>query len=205
MLGQVMLHTDHILLNAHYDSTDLCQVEKNYGKLSYICDLKNIPICADYYDLVFCSQTLEHVPDPNRVLAEIERVLKPGGHLWLTAPFYYEEHEVPYDYYRYTQFGLRYLIQNAGLQLVSIEWLEGYFGTLGYQLHEATKALPLSPKEFGYGFSGWLLVLPLGFIKLIFAVLALFFTWLDLRVKFVSRGHNKNYGLIAIKPLVKEK
>ncbi len=191
-------------VQAHYDSTDLCEVEKNYGTLSYICDLKNLPIRADYYDLVFCSQTLEHVTDPNMVLAEIKRVLKPGGLLWLTAPFYYEEHEVPYDYYRYTQFGLSYLIQNVGLQLESIEWLEGYFGTLGYQLQEAAKAIPLSLKELNYGFWGWLFILPFGVFKLIFAVSSLFFTWMDLRVRFVTRGHSKNYALVAVKPVVAE-
>jgi SAM-dependent methyltransferase len=189
---------------ANYDSTDLCEIEKNYGRLSYICDLKNLPIRADHYDLVFCSQTLEHVPDPQGVLTEFERVLKPGGHLWLTAPFYYEEHEVPYDFYRYTQFGLSHLVQNAGLQLESIEWLEGYFGTLAYQLQEAAKAMPLSLKEYGCGFWGWLFILPFTCFKLIFAMLSLFFTWLDLRIKFISRGHSKNYALIAVKVAGKE-
>jgi SAM-dependent methyltransferase len=187
---------------ARYHATDLRVVEKSYGQLSYICDLNNIPICSDYYDLVFCSQTLEHVPDPKTVIGELERVLKPGGHLWLTAPFYYEEHEAPYDYYRYTQFGLRYTIINAGFHLESIEWLEGYFGALAYQLKLAAKALPMSPKEFGSSFYGWLLFLPVGFIKIFFAILTIFFSWLDVRAKYVSRGHCKNYAAIAVKPFV---
>ena len=65
--------------HAHYDSTDLCEVEKVYGKLSFICDIKDLPVRADCYDMVFCSQALEHMPDPQSVIFEFGRVLKPGG------------------------------------------------------------------------------------------------------------------------------
>jgi len=182
-----------------YDATDLCQVEKSYGKLSYLCDLKNVPVPSNCYDLVFCSQTLEHVPDPIKVLDELGRVLKPGGHLWLTAPFFYEEHEAPFDYYRYTRFGLTQIIQNAGFSIESIEWLEGYFGTLAYQLKSAAKDLPMNPREYGPGPYGWLIIGPVGLLKIIFAVSGLFFMWLDMRSKHVSSGHCKNYAVIAVK------
>jgi SAM-dependent methyltransferase len=188
----------------HYDATDLHKVEKSYGKLSYICNLNKIPIRSEYYDLVFCSQTLEHVPDPSTVIAEVVRVLKPGGQLWLTVPFYYEEHETPFDYYRYTQFGLSYMITKAGINLVSTEWLEGYFWTFAYQLKLASTALPLSPRELGPGIWGWLLALPVGCVKLFCAIFSLFFTWLDMRTKYISSGHCKNYALVAIKPLKSE-
>jgi SAM-dependent methyltransferase len=186
-------------IRKRYHATDLGVVEKGYGQLSFICDLKEIPISRDCYDLVFCSQTLEHVPDPKMVISELERVLKPGGHLWLTAPLNYEEHEVPYDYYRYTQFGLKYILLEAGFQIELIEWLEGYFGAVAYQLKVAARALPMAPKELGFGNIGWLLVFPLGGIKILFAILSLFFTWLDLRAKFISRGYCKNYAVIAVK------
>ncbi len=190
--------------HARYDSTDLCQVDKIYGQISYICDLSNVPIQCDCYDLVFCSQTLEHVPNPKKVLAEFSRVLKPGGQLWLTAPFFFEEHEVPYDYYRYTQFGLTHLVQAAGFTIQSLEWLEGYFGTLAYQLKQAAKALPLRSRDYGAGFIGWLIVGPAGLLKVLFAGLSLVFTWLDTRTKYVSSGQCKNYAVIAVKAGSKE-
>ena len=185
--------------HVHYYATDLGQVEKSNGKLSYICDLNHIPVRSNCYDLVFCSQTLEHVPDPNKVIDELGRVLKPGGHLWLTAPFFYEEHEAPFDYYRFTQFGLSHIIQNAGLSIESTEWLEGYFGTLAYQLKSAAKALPMDPRVYGPGLYGWLIFGPVGLLKILFAVLSLFFTRLDMRSKYVSSGHCKNYAVIAVK------
>lgn len=184
---------------ACYEATDLCQVEKNYGMLSFVSNLENIPVRSDSYDLLFCSQTLEHIQNPNMVMNEFERVLKPGGFLWLTAPFYYEEHEIPYDYYRYTRYGLQHLVQQAGLTIESIEWLEGYFGTLAYQLKEAARALPVGPVEFKLGIIGWLIFVPIGIVKLSFAILSIIFTWIDMQSKYESKGHCKNYALIAFK------
>jgi SAM-dependent methyltransferase len=188
--------------HTRYDSTDLCRVEKVYGKLSFISDISKLPIHSDSYDLVFCSQTLEHMTDPLTVIKEISRVIKPGGQLWLTAPLYYTEHEIPFDYYRYTKYGLIYLFENAGLEIESIDWLEGYFGTLSYQLKEAAKSLPLIPGIYGKGIIGWLLVGFVGLVKGQFALLSVLFTRLDIRYKYISSGHNKNYAIIATKPVI---
>jgi SAM-dependent methyltransferase len=182
-----------------YDSTDFCQVEKQYSNISYICNLENISARSNTYDLVFCSQTLEHVPEPRIVLEEIHRVLKPSGQLWLTAPLFFPEHEIPYDFYRYTRFGLTHLLQAAGFEIKSIEWLEGYFGTFAYQLKEATKALPIKPEAYRLGLLGILIVCFIAPFKILLAVLSVFFTWLDIRTKYVTKGQCKNYAVVARK------
>jgi SAM-dependent methyltransferase len=182
-----------------YESTDICVLEKIYGNISFISDLRNLPILDDCYDLVFCSQTLEHVPEPQKVINELWRVLKPGGKLWLTAPFFFAEHEIPYDYFRYTQFGLIRLFQKSGFTIQSIEWLEGYFGTLAYQLREAAKSLPIRPSDLGPGIFSWLAIGIVGLSKLLFGTLTPFFTWLDMRFKYVTRGQCKNYAIIGVK------
>ncbi len=184
---------------AQYESTDICMVNKNYGKISYISDLNHIPVQSDCYDLVFCSQTLEHVPEPKKVISEIYRVLKPGGKLWLTAPFFFAEHGAPLDYYRYSQYGLRYILEGGGFEVERIEWLEGYFGTLSYQLKVAAKALPLKPGDFGPGLLSWIVIPLIGVLKGLFAILIPFFSWLDVRSKYVSKGQCKNYAIIALK------
>jgi SAM-dependent methyltransferase len=66
------------------------------------------------FDSVLCNQVLEHVFNPNEFLQEINRVLKPGGKLLLTVPFVWDEHEQPYDYARYSSFGLRALLEKGG-------------------------------------------------------------------------------------------
>ena len=102
-------------------------------------------------DDVLLTQVLEHLPDPARVLAELNRVMKPGGTLWLTAPLFYAEHERPYDYFRYTRYGLHRLLKQAGFRVREIEWLEGYFGTLAYQARMVSRQLPHTRADYGGG------------------------------------------------------
>lgn len=122
----------HLFGTMTYETTDFGKVEKTYGHLTYECDLASIPVESERYDLALLTQVLEHLPDPLAVLKELHRVLRPGHRLWLSQPFYYEEHEQPYDFYRYTQFGLRHLLQTARFRVEEMFWLEGYVGTLAY-------------------------------------------------------------------------
>lgn len=70
------------------------------------------------FDSVLCNQVLEHVFNPDEFLAQIARVLKPGAKLLLTVPFVWDEHEQPYDYARYSSFGLRALLEKQGLKII---------------------------------------------------------------------------------------
>jgi SAM-dependent methyltransferase len=79
-----------------------------------IADASRLPIASNAVDLVFCTQVLEHVPRPWILLAECHRVLKTGGWLVLSAPFYWPLHEEPHDYFRFTRHGLESLIADAG-------------------------------------------------------------------------------------------
>lgn len=184
-----------------YESTDLCLVPKAYAKLTFICDLARIPVKPDSYDLVLCSQTLEHVPDPKLLLGELYRVLKPGGKLWLSVPLFYEEHETPYDYYRFTRYGITYLLDQVSFQIESVSWLEGYYGTLAYQLKLGAKTLPLKPRDYGGSLGGVIIAFFALFIKLIFSGLSMLFTSLDLKTKYSGGGMCKNYAIVAQKQI----
>lgn len=89
-----------------------------------------IPLEAASVDSVLCTQVLEHVPHPWKALAEMHRVLKPGGMALITAPQMNELHEEPHDYFRYTPFGLRSLCEDAGFRVVEMDQRGGYFSTL---------------------------------------------------------------------------
>lgn len=84
-------------------------------------DGRSFPIVDGSVDSVLCSQVLEHVFEPAQFLAEIHRVLRPGGRLLLTVPFVWDEHEQPFDFARYTSFGLEYLMAKAGFRQLAHE------------------------------------------------------------------------------------
>jgi SAM-dependent methyltransferase len=79
-----------------------------------IGDASNIPLESNTVDIVFSTQVLEHVPEPQAMLKECYRVLKPGGFLILTCPFYWPLHEEPFDFYRFTKYGLENLLLHTG-------------------------------------------------------------------------------------------
>jgi ubiquinone/menaquinone biosynthesis C-methylase UbiE len=75
-----------------------------------ICDLNMFQ--EHSCDIVVMLEVLEHVKEPQRALDEIRRVLKPGGTLILSVPFIFPIHDEPYDFYRYTKYGLQYLLRD---------------------------------------------------------------------------------------------
>jgi SAM-dependent methyltransferase len=81
-------------------------------------DGKSFPFEDTSFDAVLCNQVLEHVFTPDDFLREISRVLRPKGRLLLTVPFVWDEHEQPYDYARYSSFGLSAILERSGFRVV---------------------------------------------------------------------------------------
>lgn len=94
----------------------------------------NLPFSPASFDTVLCTEVLEHVPEPLILMTELSRVLRPGGLLILTTPQTWGLHEVPHDYYRYTEYGLRYLARRAGLTVVSVIPTCGVWTTAGQRV-----------------------------------------------------------------------
>jgi SAM-dependent methyltransferase len=106
----------------------------NYRNLDIVGDLAHLPLVQGQFDAVLCTQVLEHVPEPSRVLAELHRVLKPGARLYLSAPQSWHQHQKPHDYYRFTSYGLRFLLGQAGFRIEQMRPMGGYFWFLAFQL-----------------------------------------------------------------------
>jgi ubiquinone/menaquinone biosynthesis C-methylase UbiE len=187
-----------LFAHARYETADFLAVKgKRYVQPDYVCDLAQIPVEDARFDHVVLTQVLEHIPEPARVLAELHRVLKPGGTLWLTAPFFYAEHERPYDYFRYTQFGLRHLLESVGFEVLELEWMEGYLGALSYQARLMSKSLPSSPEAYGGGVRGMALASAAKVSRRVGHHAADALAKLDLKYKLVGKGLPKNYQAVA--------
>ena len=98
---------------------------KEYGFRSYRAfDYPEFDICTvaplePRADLVFCEQVLEHTRDPWRAARNIRALLRPGGHAVISVPFMVRVHNEPGDYWRFTAAGLRILLEEAGLEVLS--------------------------------------------------------------------------------------
>lgn len=89
-----------------------------------------IPLADASFDAVVLTQVLEHVRRPAAVIAEIARVLRPGGRLLATVPFVWELHEEPHDYWRFTSYALASLLEDGGLDAIRIEPRSDSFSAL---------------------------------------------------------------------------
>lgn len=188
----------HLFAHCAYETADFEQVDKRYARSTYVCDLAQIPVPDGTFDAVVFNQVMEHLPEPLAALKELRRVLKPGGRMICTAPLFYEEHEQPYDFFRYTQFAWRRLMDTAGLRIDRLDWMEGYFGTVAYQLNTAARYLPKGRAMPGLaGWAAWPFLLA---CKALFRLLAPIFYRLDEHHRFTARGYPKNYIAIVSKP-----
>lgn len=94
--------------------------------LDYELDLAQPLFFGDNeFDTIILSDVLEHLPNPELVLHEIFRILAPNGKLIMNVPFYYWLHEEPHDYYRFTEFALKHLLQMTGFRLIQIDAIGG--------------------------------------------------------------------------------
>lgn len=92
---------------------------------------RRLPLQSGSFDTILSSQTLEHVPDPVFYLGECARLLAPGGRLILTAPMQWRHHEVPYDYLRFTRYGLARILEDQGFQVEDMASTGGAFALIG--------------------------------------------------------------------------
>lgn len=89
----------------------------NYSQVDQFYDGKTIPFANATFDSILCTEVLEHVFNIDVVLQEFNRVLKMNGKALITTPFMWEEHEMPYDFARYTTPALLFLYQKNGFKI----------------------------------------------------------------------------------------
>ena len=117
-------------------------IQDRYGDIDLLSDVQDMPeVESDSFDVVICTQVLEHLPAPGDALQEIRRVLKNDGILILSAPHLSMIHEAPHDYFRFTRFGLERLCRDDGLVPRRIEATGGIVAFLLHPLRAVLLSL----------------------------------------------------------------
>jgi SAM-dependent methyltransferase len=126
---------ENLFAVSEYVGLDMEQTGHDHrnSKVDVFYDGKHIPFPDESFDSLFCSEVLEHVFDPERMLPEIRRVLKRDATVLLTVPFCWNEHEVPFDYARYTTFGIKHLLEKHGFRVSEVR-RSGNFVQVNFQL-----------------------------------------------------------------------
>lgn len=90
-----------------------------------------IPVGDGEFDCALSTAALEHLAEPELALRECFRVLGPGGKAIYTVPLIWHIHSAPWDYYRFTRYGLEHLFEKVGFKVLKIEALSGFWVTIG--------------------------------------------------------------------------
>jgi SAM-dependent methyltransferase len=173
-----------------YIGCDIAQ--SDLKKVDVLCPANKIPLENSIFDTVFSTQTIEHVEDHQGLVNEAFRLVKPGGYFIVAGPFNWPLHEEPYDFFRFTKHGFKYIIEKAGFGMVETNPNGGMWATAGQSLmHAFTNS---KSKHFLVKVSRYL------FFKLrIYWLHNAFFSWLD-KVDY-NPVNTINYVIVAQKPL----
>jgi SAM-dependent methyltransferase len=139
--------------HCEYRTQDFTQLQPDqlrhggYAAIDYVCDAAAIPLPDASFDAVLCTEMLEHVPEPIRVIRELGRILKPQGLLILTAPLGSGIHQEPFHFYGgYTPYWYQRFLPEAGFDWIQIESNAGslrFFGQESIRFLRSTRPFAL--------------------------------------------------------------
>lgn len=149
----------HLFAHCEYHAHDFGQEPAtigNYTPLDYQSDITSIPVPDASFDVILCTEVLEHVPEPVRAIHEIARILRPGGKLLITAPLGSHLHQEPYHFYGgYTPHWYGRFLPEAELRVKTIEKNFGFFSLFGQETIRYREYLKPTT-TFRYGPVRWL-------------------------------------------------
>jgi 2-polyprenyl-3-methyl-5-hydroxy-6-metoxy-1,4-benzoquinol methylase len=121
------------------DGTGLQNCDWKYGTLDYVGNIWEINEESSFFDVILCTEVLEHIPFPNKTIEEFSRLIKPGGKIILTAPFCSIPHMSPYYYYNgFSIYWYEQAAKQNNLEIVCIEANGNAFSFVGQELIRTT-------------------------------------------------------------------
>lgn len=118
-----------------YTGIDHLYTPHGKSNINIFCSAYNLSLSDNSYDSVLCTGVLEHLEEPEQALREAYRVLKPSGYAIYTVPLFWHLHEEPHDFYRYTKYGIRYLFEKVGFEIIELKPLSGFWVTFGSEFN----------------------------------------------------------------------
>jgi SAM-dependent methyltransferase len=100
-----------------------------------INDIYRLPLEDCTVDTVLLSRMLGDIPDQRGLMAELARVLSPGGRILIYEAISYPQHDLPHDYWRVLPAGLRWAAESANLEVEELIYCGGYGTQLAVQLN----------------------------------------------------------------------
>jgi SAM-dependent methyltransferase len=163
----------HYFAGRRYCGVDLAVGDAawDYGRLDAIADLTALPFPDATFAAALHIVTIEHLREPACALAELARTLAPGATLLIAAPHEWEVHQAPHDYFRYTRYGLAYLLEKTGFEVRELHASGGYFRLLARRL--------LNGLQFFAGGLRWLGFCPAAILAVPPALILPFLDFLD--------------------------
>lgn len=164
--------TRHLPAGISYFSLDYPATANAFyqSKPDIFGDAGRLPFADSCFDNIICLEVIEHLPAPSSAIAEIARVLKPGGEAWVSVPFMYPIHNEPFDFQRFTEYGLRLEFERANFELLELRGEGHAIQAAGLLM---TLAVAGGVYEKRSNFIGWLLA-PLALLSVLFVNLASF-------------------------------
>ncbi len=118
-------------------------------KPEVIADAHHLPFENNSFEIILCTEVLEHVKRPQEVIDEFYRVLIPGGRVILTTRFVYPIHDAPNDFWRFTKYGLMELFKNW--EIIELKAENPTFSTLAALLQRISFQTKLKANKFSKG------------------------------------------------------
>lgn len=133
-------------------------------------DGKKFPFEDRSFEIALCNQVLEHVFNPEEFIGEISRVLKNNGKLILTVPFLWDEHEKPFDYARYSSYGIKHLLERNGFEVIDQKKTNSHFGIIFIILNMILFKLFLSKSVKLNLLTNTLILFPINVLSVLFSI-----------------------------------
>jgi SAM-dependent methyltransferase len=182
-VGAGELRYKNYFSHCKYVSQDLCvgNNDWDFNEIDIKSSIYNIPVEDKSFNYVLCTQVLEHLDNPDLAFKEFYRILKDDGKIFLTAPLGQSEHQTPYDFFRFTKYGLEILGKRNNFELVYIKPSGGIFINMESIIWESINMILPFKKISIIRYFYYILFFP---FKLLSGIIFLFFDLFDF---------NKNY------------